>query len=138
MKLKLDLTLDIRVVDYKITPVFKTVKIGRKKQEVFDKIVYEVDIKPGKIVKGILDERDIIATIPTLESWGVDFYKNVINAIVTQTIININELFNTRLDHFDFEENFVKDNQDMFDKFINDLKTEVNKYKSQYETTKEV
>lgn len=129
MKVKLDLTLDIRVVDYKITPVFNTVKIGRKKQEVFDKIVYEVDIKPGKPVKGILTERDITETIPTLESWGANFYEHIIDAIVTQTIINTNELFNVRLTHSDFEE-FVKENQNVFDKFINDLKTEVNKYRS--------
>ena len=135
--MKLNFSLDIRIVDYKITPVFKTIKIGRKKQEVFDKILYEVDIKPGKIVKGILAERDIAETIPILESLGVDFYEHVINAIVTQTIINTNELFNVRLDHSDFED-FVKDNQDMFDEFINNLKTEVNKYRSQYETIKEV
>ena len=135
--MKLNFSLDIRIVDYKITPVFKTIKIGRKKQEVFDKILYEVDIKPGKTVKGILAERDITETIPILESLGVDFYEHVINAIVTQTIINTNELFNVRLDHSDFED-FVKDNQDMFDEFINNLKTEVNKYRSQYETTKEV
>lgn len=128
--MKLNLSLDISILEYKITPVFKTVKIKRKKQEVFDKIVYEVVIKPGKSVKGVLTERDITETIPTLESWGVDFYKNITNAIVTQTIININELFNTHLNHFDFEKDFVKDNQYMFDKFINDLKTEVNKYRS--------
>ena len=127
--MKLNLSLDISILEYKITPVFKTVKIGRKKQEVFDKIIYEFNCQPGKTIKGIISNTDIKETIPTLESWGADFYGHIINAIVTQIIINTNELFNVRLTHSDFEE-FVKENKDMFDNFINDLKTEVNKYRT--------
>ena len=127
--MKLNLTLDISILEYKITPVFNTVKIGRKKQEVFDKIIYELNCQPGKIIKGIISKTDIKDTIPTLESWGVDFYEHIINAIVSQIIINTNERFGTYLVHSDFEE-FVKENKDMFDNFINDLKTEVNKYRS--------
>lgn len=135
--MKLNLSLDISIIDYKITTAFKTVKISRKKKEVFDKIIYEFNCQPGKIVKGIISKTDIEETIPTLESWGVDFYKHVINAIVTQIIINTNERFGTQLVHSDFEE-FVKENQNVFDEFVNDLKNEVNKYRSQYETTKNV
>lgn len=127
--MKLNLSLDISILEYKITPVFKTVKISRKKQEVFDKIIYEFNYQTGKIINGIITQTDIKETIPKLESWGVDFYEHIINAIVTQIIINTNERFGTHLDHSDFEE-FVKENQNMFDGFINDLKTEVNKYRS--------
>lgn len=127
--MKLDLTLDISILEYKITPVFKTVKTDRKKQEVFDKIIYEFNCQPGKIIKGIISNTDIKDTIPKLESWGDDFYEHIINAIVSQIIINTNERFGTHLVHSDFEE-FVKENKDMFDNFINDLKTEVNKYRS--------
>ena len=127
--MKLDLTLDISILEYKITPVFKTIKISRKKQEVFDKIIYEFNCQPGKIIKGIISKTDIKDTIPTLESWGIDFYEHITNAIVSQIIINTNESFGTHLVHSDFEE-FVKENQNIFDEFINDLKTEVNKYRS--------
>ena len=128
--MKLNLSLDISILEYKITPVFKTIKISRKKQEVFDKIIYEFNCQPGKIIKGIITKRDIEATIPTLESWGVDFYEHITNAIVSQIIINTNEILGIQLNHFDFKE-FVKENQDMFDKFINELKTVVTKYKNQ-------
>ena len=128
--MKLNLSLDISILEYKITPVFKTLKISRKKQEVFDKIIYEFNCQPGKIINGIISKTDIKDTIPTLESWGVDFYKNIINAIIGQIIININERFGTLLDELDFED-FVKENQNMFDEFINDLKSVVNKYRSQ-------
>ena len=128
--MKLNLSLDISILEYKITPVFKTLKISRKKQEVFDKIIYEFNCQPGKIINGIISKTDIKDTIPTLESWGVDFYKNIINAIKGQIIININERFGTLLDELDFED-FVKENQNMFDEFINDLKSVVNKYRSQ-------
>ena len=128
--MKLDLTLDISIVEYKITPVFKTIKISRKKQEVFDKIIYEFNCQPGKIIKGIITKTVIKDTIPTLESWGVDFYEHIINAIVSQIIINTNERFGTHLVHSDFEE-FVKENHNMFDEFINDLKSVVNTHRSQ-------
>lgn len=128
--MKLDLTLDISIVEYKITPVFKTIKISRKKQEVFDKIIYEFNCQHGKIIKGIITKTDIKDTIPTLESWGVDFYEHIINAIVSQIIINTNERFGTHLVHSDFEE-FVKENHNMFDEFINDLKSIVNTHRSQ-------
>ena len=127
--MKLNLSLDLIILEYKITPVFKTVKIGRKKQEVFDKIIYEFNCQPGKTIKGIITQTDIKETIPTLESWGTDFYEHIINAIVSQIIINTNERFGTHLVHSDFE-GFVKENKDMFDNFINDLKTEVNKHRS--------
>ena len=128
--MKLDLTLDISILGYKITPVFKTIKISKKKQEVFDKIIYEFNCQPGKIIKGIISKTDIKDTIPTLESWGIDFYEHIINAIVSQIIINTNESFDTRLVHSDFEE-FVKENHNMFDEFINDLKSIVNTHRSQ-------
>ena len=127
--MKLDLTLDISILEYKITPVFKTLKISRKKQEVFDKIIYEFNCQPGKIINGIITQTDIKETIPTLESLGVDFYEHIINAIVTRIIINTNERFGTHLDHSDFEE-FVKENQNVFDEFINDLKMIVEDWRS--------
>lgn len=128
--MKLNLTLDISILGHKITPVFKTIKIVKKKQEVFDKIIYEFNCQPGKIIKGIISKTDIKDTIPTLESWGVDFYGHIINAIVSQIIINTNERFGTHLVHSDFEE-FVKENQNVFDEFIYDLKSIVNTYRSQ-------
>lgn len=127
--MKLNLTLDISILDYKITPVFKTIKISRKKKEVFDKIIYEFNCQPGKIIKGIITQTDIKETIPTLESWGVDFYKHIINAIMSQIIINTNERYGVHLAHSDFEE-FIKENHNMFDEFINDLKSIVNTYRS--------
>ena len=128
--MKLNLSLDISILGYKITPVFKTIKIKRKKQEVLEKIIYEFNCQPGKIIKGIISHTNIKDTIPTLESWGVDFYGHIKNAIVSQIIINTNEILGIQLNHFDFKE-FVKENQDMFDKFINELKTVVTKYKNQ-------
>ena len=128
--MKLNLSLDISILEYKITPVFKNIKISRKKQEVFDKIIYEFNCQPGIIIKGIISKTDIKDTIPTLDSWGVDFYEHIINAIVSQIIINTNERFGNHLVHSDFEE-FVKENHNMFDEFINDLKSIVNTHRSQ-------
>lgn len=128
--MELNLSLDISILEYKITPVFKTLKISQKKKEVFDKIIYEFNCQPGEIIKGIISKTDIKDTIPTLESWGVDFYKHIINAIMSQIIINTNESYGVHLVHSDFEE-FIKENQNVFDEFINDLKSIVNTYRSQ-------
>ena len=128
--MNLNLSLDISILGYKITPVFKTIKIKRKKQEVLDKIIYEFNCQPSKIIKGIISQTDIKDTIPTLESWGVDFYGHIINAIVSQIIINTNEILGIQLNHSDFEE-FMKENHNIFDEFINELKSIVNTHRNQ-------
>lgn len=126
----INISIPLKIDGHKITPVFETIKVGRKKQDVFRRIEYKINGKPFGQIKGILSKKDIKETIPMLEAMNIDFYTSVLDSVICQIIININDIFGTELTHQDLGE-FLKENEGVFNEFITELKNTVSKYQNE-------
>ena len=111
---------------YKIVPTFKTIGKGKSKQNVIEKINCVLSFNDGLInVSGIITQKDINESIPQLELLGIDFYTPFVSTFINEFIIKLNNMFNTQLTHDDLND-FYKENQDVFIKFISELKNIIN------------
>lgn len=126
----ININIPFKIDAYKIIPVFETIKVGRKKQDVFRRIEYKINGKPFGQIKGILSKKDIEETIPVLETMNIDFYTSVLDSVICQIIININDIFGTELTHQDIG-GFLTENEDVFNEFITELKNTVSKYQNE-------
>lgn len=122
MKIKLNLK-----PTYKITPVFSTEGRGKKKQDIFRYIDYRFELNRAIAVKGVVSKKDIEETIPFLESMNIDFYDHLIGVIINEMIIQVNDLYETKMTHVDFKD-FINEHQDLFNTFANELKNIINEH----------
>lgn len=128
--MELNISIPFKIDGHKIIPVFETIKVGRKKQDVFRRIEYKINGKPFGQIKGVLSKKDIKETFPMLEAMNIDVYTSVLDSIICQIIININDIFGTELTHQDLG-GFLKENEDVFNEFITELKNTVSKYQNE-------
>ena len=108
----MNVSLNIKI-DYTINRIFD------KKD--FDHIVYKFNLKNITLVKGILTKFDIITTLPYFESINVDYFTFVNKNIVSAIIIEIYEKLGIEID----KEDFIKENIDMLNNFVSELKANV-------------
>lgn len=125
MKLNVDVELN---PTYTIKPVVTTTGRGKSKKEVLKCIQSVVYFNKRIAVKGEISKKDIDESIPQLEMFGVDFYREFIGCFISEMIIKVNEMFGTYLTHKDFDD-FCDEHKDTFDRFKNELKTMVDSYR---------
>ena len=77
-------------IDYNINPIFI--------EGIFNKIVYNFNLKNTTLVKGILRLDDIIKTIPYIESLNIDFYSTLSESIVECIITELDEKIGVKID----------------------------------------
>ena len=63
----ININIPFKIDAYKIIPVFETIKVGRKKQDVFRRIEYKINGKPFGQIKGILSKKNIKETMEGLK-----------------------------------------------------------------------
>lgn len=114
---------------YTITPVFSTKGRGKKKQDILRYIEYRFNLNRAIAVKGVISKKDIEESIPFLEQMNVDFCEHVLDVIINEMIIQVNDMFEMKMIHKDFEE-FIKEHKEIFNKFINELKNTINEHRS--------
>lgn len=114
---------------YTITPVFSKKGRGKKKQDIFQYIDYRFNLNRAIAVKGVISKKDIEESIPFLEQMNVDFCEHVLDVIINEMIIQVNDMFEMKMIHKDFEE-FVKEHKEIFNTFINDLKNIINEHRN--------
>lgn len=114
---------------YTITPVFSTKGRGKKKQDIFQYIDYKFNLNRLIGVKGVISEKEIKETIPFLEQMNINFCEHVLDVIINEMIIQINDMYEMKMIHKDFEE-FVKEHAEIFNTFINELENTINEHRS--------
>ena len=112
---------------YTITPIFTTEGKGRKKRNIFRCIEYYFKFNRAITVKGVVNKENI-ESIPFLETMNIDLYEHIVNAIINEMIIQVNDLFENKMTHKDFED-FINEHQELFNTFINELKKINNEYR---------
>lgn len=100
-------------IDYTINPIFN--------EGIFNKIVYNFNLKNTTLVKGILRLDDIIKTIPYIESLNSDFYSTLSESIVECIITELDEKIGVKIDR----EAFCNEYADLLVNFMSELKTNV-------------
>lgn len=100
-------------IDYTINPIFN--------EGIFNKIVYNFNLKNITLVKGILRLDDIIKTIPYIESLNSDFYSTLSESIVECIITELDEKIGVKIDR----EAFCNEYADLLVNFMSELKTNV-------------
>lgn len=100
-------------IDYTINPIFN--------EGIFNKIVYNFNLKNTTLVKGILILDDIIKTIPYIESLNSDFYSTLSESIVECIITELDEKIGVKIDR----EAFCNEYADLLVNFMSELKTNV-------------
>jgi hypothetical protein len=103
---------------YTITPVFSTKGRGKKKQDIFQYIDYRFNLNRAIAVKGIISKKTIEESIPFLEQMNVDFCEHVLDVIINEMIIQVNDMYEMKMIHKDFEE-FVKEHKEIFNTNLN-------------------
>ena len=126
MEIKLKLKLN---PTYTIIPIFSTKGRGKKKQDIFQYIDYRFNFNRLIAVKGVISKKDIDETIPFLEQMNVDFCVHVLDAIINEMIIQVNDMYEMNMIHKDFED-FIKEHEETFNAFINELENTINEYRS--------
>ena len=101
---------------YTIVPEYISKGKGKNKQKVLNYIRFKFSFHNSISVNGMISKKDIDA----LKSYNIDPYGAIVSTIISELIIQTNQLFDTNLTHDDFKD-FCEDNIDVFTKFINDL-----------------
>lgn len=114
MKLKLNPT-------YCITPTYITEGKGRKKKSKLDSISYKFSFNRGIIVNGVVTKKDVKETLTFLDSVNINFYKALLNTIMSEIVRMANDLVEENLTRDDFKD-FYENNIDTFNAFISELK----------------
>lgn len=112
----MNVSLNIKI-DYTINKIFT--------EKEFDYIVYRFNLKNITLVKGMLTKYDIITTLPYFESINLDYFASINTNIISAIIIEIYEKLGIEIN----KEDFIKENIDMLNNFISELKTNVNDVK---------
>ena len=106
------------VLNFKLNPTYTIAP----KQNILNGIRFKFRFHNSISVNGMISKKDIDA----LKSLNIDPYGAIVSSIISELIIQTNQLFDTNLTHDDFKD-FCEDNIDIFEKFINDLKSFENK-----------
>lgn len=101
---------------YTLVPEYINKGKGKNKQNVLNRIRFKFSFHNSISVNGTISKKDIDA----LKLYNIDPYGSIVSSIISELIIQTNQLFDTNLTHDDFRE-FYEDNMDIFKKFINDL-----------------
>lgn len=101
---------------YTIVPEYVDKGKGKNKQKILNCIRFKFSFHNSISVNGMISKKDI----DVLKSYNIDPYGAIVSTIISELIIQTNQLFDTNLTHVDFED-FCEDNIDIFKKFINDL-----------------